>query len=132
MRVLRGEGHERGQAMIESAVTTMVFFLLVLGVVEFGRVMYTYHSVCHAARMGTRYAIVHGYDAGDLPTQDDMSEYVKQQLDVDPNPATVTTTWQDGGKSGTWVQVDVSYAFDFLIPVSSITIDSHSQMYIGQ
>jgi Flp pilus assembly protein TadG len=50
----------RGQALVEFALVVPLFFLLLLGTVEFGRAVYTIEMLNNAARDGARYAIVHG------------------------------------------------------------------------
>jgi len=47
---------ERGQAMVEVAVTAMVLLLLLAAVVDFGRALHDYIIITNAAREGARYA----------------------------------------------------------------------------
>ena len=57
--------HEpEGQGMVEFALVMPVFLLLVLGIVEFGRLMTAYSSVSTASRDAARYAA----SVGDTPT----------------------------------------------------------------
>jgi Flp pilus assembly protein TadG len=51
---------ERGTAVVETALVLGVFLLLMFGIMDFGRLLYTYHLVDNAARLGTRFAVVHG------------------------------------------------------------------------
>jgi Flp pilus assembly protein TadG len=129
MRYRRGEG---GQALLETAMTSLVLFLVVFGIIEFGRAMFSYHAVANGARMGTRYALVRGKDSGILVSQAQVSTYVKSVLSLNPNEVTVATTWQDGQKTGTWVRVQVAYNFHFIIPVASVTMTSHSQIVVAR
>jgi len=124
---------ERGQALVEAAMTSLVLFLVVFGIIDFGRAMFSYHAVANGARMGTRYALVNGYDSGHMTTGAYVQTYVQGLMPIeDPNDVTVTTTWQDGGKVGTWVRVQVAYNFQFIIPVASITMTSHSQIVVAR
>ncbi len=50
----------RGQALVEIALVLPLFLLFLLGVVDFGRGIYTYAVISNGAREGARYAIVHG------------------------------------------------------------------------
>jgi Flp pilus assembly protein TadG len=59
-RVRSARGRGRGQAMVEFALVAPIFFLLVLGLIEFARAMYYVQILNNAAREGARYAIVHG------------------------------------------------------------------------
>lgn len=45
---------EKGQSTVELALSLMVFFLLLFGIVDFGRVFYTYLVLDHAGREGAR------------------------------------------------------------------------------
>lgn len=55
----------RGQALAEFALVAPVLFLIFLGVIEVGRLVFLFHQLNHAAREGARYAIVHGENAFD-------------------------------------------------------------------
>jgi Flp pilus assembly protein TadG len=50
----------RGQTLVEFAVVTVITVLMLLFVVEVGRMLLVYTTVANAARAGLRYAIVHG------------------------------------------------------------------------
>ena len=114
-------------------MSSLVLFFVVFGIIDFGRAMLSYHSVASAARMGTRYAVVNGYDSGHMTTGTLVQIYVKGKMPTEnPNDVTVTTTWQDNGKVGTWVRVVVAYNFHFIIPVGSVTMSSRSQMVVAR
>jgi len=48
---------ERGQSIVEFAFVSLVFFLLVFGIIDFSRFFQSWVTVQHAAREGARYAI---------------------------------------------------------------------------
>jgi Flp pilus assembly protein TadG len=50
----------RGQAMVEFALVIPVFLLLLIGLFDFGRVIWVNDTLATAAREAVRYAIVHG------------------------------------------------------------------------
>ncbi|HZZ64234.1 MAG TPA: TadE family protein, partial [Candidatus Baltobacteraceae bacterium] len=125
------------------------------GIIEFGRVLYLYHTVSNAARIGTRWAIVRGSGCTVLDhcnaTSGDIQTYVQSNVPlVDSGSMTATATWSTttdpnstctattpGGNDGTGhvVCVTVSYPFNFAIPyVSStaLTLSSTSRMVISQ
>jgi Flp pilus assembly protein TadG len=56
-----------GQALVEMAFILPLLFLLVLGIFEFGRLMYTKNTLTHAARAGARTAVVTDNLAPDTP-----------------------------------------------------------------
>jgi Flp pilus assembly protein TadG len=53
----------RGQAMVEFALVIPVFLLLMVGLFDFGRVIWVNDTLSTAAREAARYAIVHGGSA---------------------------------------------------------------------
>src|SRR5574340_438685 len=46
---------KRGQSMVEFALAFPIFLMIVIGIMEFGRLFITYTSVYAAAREGARY-----------------------------------------------------------------------------
>ena len=50
---------ERGSTMAEFAVIASFFFMIVFGIIEFGRLLYTHNALTDAARRGARYAALH-------------------------------------------------------------------------
>lgn len=50
--------HEKGQALVETAIAIFVILLLAFGITEFGRAMYTKNTLTNAARTGARQAVV--------------------------------------------------------------------------
>ena len=57
---MKARHHERGASVLESALVVGVLLAVVLGIVEFGRFMYTYAYIAQIAREGARWAIVRG------------------------------------------------------------------------
>jgi hypothetical protein len=126
---------------VEMALVTLVFSLFVIGIVDFSRALFAYDSVANAAKLATRYAIVHGdgyHLAKGVPvaSADDVKNYVLATLPglvLDPSVVKVYTTWEDPlEKSGTWVNVQVAYSFSFILSlIPDQTIVSSSRMVIS-
>lgn len=51
---------QRGQSLVEFSIAAFLAVLLLLAVVEIARMMMVYVTVANSARIGGRYAIVHG------------------------------------------------------------------------
>lgn len=51
--------NEAGSTMAEFAVVAAVFFMILIGVIEFARLFYTHNALTDAARRGARYAVLH-------------------------------------------------------------------------
>jgi Flp pilus assembly protein TadG len=49
---------QRGATIVEAALVLPVFFLLLLGIFEFGIIMSAYHTMVAAAREGARVAVI--------------------------------------------------------------------------
>jgi Flp pilus assembly protein TadG len=64
----------RGTTVIETAVVILITLMFIMGIVEYGRLLFFYHAADNAAREGARYAVVHTGDttaagtASDVPT----------------------------------------------------------------
>jgi hypothetical protein len=56
---------EKGAAVAEFAVASLFFFTLLIGIIEFGRLLYTHNALTDAARRGARYATLHKQNVGD-------------------------------------------------------------------
>lgn len=141
---------ERGTSIVETAITMSVALLIVFGIMEFGRMLYTYHAVANGARLGTRYAMVRGSDcvvAGCPVTGTDVQTYVRSVTPLtDATSLAVTTGWTGTAYNGTAcdstthhagcvVSVQASYAFAFmegLVPQATLTLQSTSKMVVTQ
>jgi hypothetical protein len=64
MAAMRGFGRsrnarrQRGAAAVEFALVAIVFFTLLLGIVDFGRWLFTVNAAAEATRLGARVAVV--------------------------------------------------------------------------
>lgn len=67
----------RGQALTEVALVAPVFFLMVFGTIDIGRVIWANDVVAGAAREGARYASVHAgaLDEDRLATKDEIKAH---------------------------------------------------------
>ena len=129
---------ERGQAIVETSLALIVFFIMIFGAIDLGRAVWNYNTLAQATREGTRYAIVHGADSSDPsgPGDDqDIKDVVqKNGSGLAGEELTVTTEWLDGGNEpGDRVTVSSQYTFtpmfNFLGSVS-INLSSSSTMEV--
>lgn len=105
---------EQGQAMVEMALVLPLFFLLLFGVVEMGRVGFAYVSISNAARSGVRVATTGGTDQ-DIQNAVIAAAPGLSQTDL---KTTITPT-ETNRQSGQSVQVQVSYHIQLIIPLIS-------------
>ena len=129
----------RGQALVEFAMCAVLLLAILFAVVEFGRMMLCYTTIGNAARIGARYAIVHG--SNNLATTTQIQTVVNDFLrvgTVSPSTTTVTPSYPgkpDGTSSGCKdpgcrVVVTVSYPYDPLLSyfqLGSINLVSSSE-----
>jgi Flp pilus assembly protein TadG len=71
--------------MAEFAVVAGLFFMMIFGIIEFGRLLYTHNALTDAARRGARYAALHPKDAACVKN---VMIYGESNID----PATCTTS----------------------------------------
>jgi Flp pilus assembly protein TadG len=131
MELLR---EERGSVLIESALAYMVGMAMVLGIIELAMMCYTFGVVSEAARVGVRYASVHGADSSTCsgPTTgcgDATGANVASQVNAfaatftkSTTAKTVTVTYPDAGGSSvpSRVQVAVTYTYLPLFGISAV------------
>ena len=139
---------ERGSTLAEFAIAVTASMTMIVGIVDFGRGLYTNHFVSNAARLATRYASVRGSTctaSGCPATATTIQTYVRGLApELNQNSITVTTQWNTAPACsdaahkgpGCYVQVTVSYPFKFaavpLLPSFVMTMQSTSTMIISQ
>jgi len=127
---------KRGSTLVESAIVTTVFLILLSGIMQFGFIGFAYNSVCFASHRAARYAAVHGTASGHTAlTADVQSEALSYITCLDTTALTVTPTWTPDKNPGSTVQVVVAYQLTpFLVPVSAtaLTLQSTSKQIIIQ
>lgn len=108
---------ERGQSLVEFSLTVIVFFIIVLGLIDVGRAVWNYNTLAQATREGTRYAIVHGSLSSDPATSADQQDVVDQVEQfaggLDLSLLNVTASWPDGSNEpGDRVIVETTYTYN--------------------
>jgi Flp pilus assembly protein TadG len=110
----RGD-NRRGAQMVEFALSFLLFLVLVVGIFEGGRLVWTYETLAHAARQGARVAIVHG-ERNPLADDTQITDAVRAQAVGLPSAnVVVNTVWSDAEKKGgSIVTVSASYPISFI------------------
>jgi Flp pilus assembly protein TadG len=117
---------ERGIVAAEFALSLPIVIMLLLGLIEVGRIVYTQTALSFAAQEGTRFAIVR---EGEVTT-DDIEEYAASRLlgVVDQNLAVFAATAPvdpDTGTSLITIEVSMEYRPWFpYIPGFTLAADS--------
>lgn len=137
---------EEGQSTVETALSLALLLTMLFGALAGGLMLYTYHYLSYAARVGNRYAMVRGSSCDnsngmpDCPnvTSDQVQTYVRSVhfAGIDSSALSITVTWPNGNDNpGSPVQVTASYPFTLAVPflkANSLNLHSTSQMVISQ
>ena len=135
---------QRGDSMVEFALTLPVLFTFLVGLTQLCLGYYTYQLISEYAREGTRYAMVRGANcktsagASCTVTASEVNTWVEALTypNMGGGTVTATTTYPDGDEvSPHRVQVVVTYTFPYKIPFSAsrnLSLSSTSVMYILQ
>jgi Flp pilus assembly protein TadG len=133
----------RGASIVEFALVCGLCLMLLLGVIDFGRILFVNHLLTNAAREGARYAVVHTHDL----TTTDIQDYVRGRLvnqdlqlnatisvyRVNPSTGTNLGEWTDAG-FGEAIAVKIEGTLHPIVPRllllrPAITMERTSIMY---
>jgi Flp pilus assembly protein TadG len=128
---------KRGQSLVEFGACAFLTVMLLLAVVEFGRMVLVYTTVNNAARIGVRFAMVHGSDNSVATTavQTVVNNYLSAAA-IDTTSSTVTVSYpgytplacaSGSNKPGCPVKVVVSYPYQTMVTYFPINVTLASQ-----
>jgi Flp pilus assembly protein TadG len=115
----------RGQALVEFALIIPIFLVLVFGIVDAGRLVFTYNTIANAARAGARVAIVNQAASGSgacdttQPGANALGCAQSAAVGADVAPSDITVTYggyDDSGDCGTGAPA--SYQIGCVVTVS--------------
>lgn len=118
---------ERGAALVEFAIGATVFLMVMFGVVEFGRCLWTHNALSDAARRGARYAVNH--PSSDASSVKNVVVYGNPAGGTKPlaenlSAANVNVQYSNFGLGEGTVSVSItSYQFQFSVPLIGSKID---------
>jgi len=111
--------NQKGQGLVEFAIILPVLLLILLGMVEFGLILYNQHVITNASREGARYGIVVRSDRRteieitavvDAYCADNMVTFGAGTPDTSIDPTDTSTS-----VFGEDLTVDVTFHYDFLV-----------------
>ncbi len=107
---------EKGASMVEFAIIALVFFMLLFGIIEFARALFTYNTLVEATRRGARVAAV-------CPITDNAKTMVRQATIFNASPGTDLTNTTGGLLGLNTTDVDVKYFSQDLVTkaISEVT-----------
>ena len=114
----RSNPGSKGQSLVEFVLILPVLLLLLLGIVEFGLLLYNQHVITNASREGARYGIVsrtprRSYDE----IKAVVDSYCQDHLVTfgDQAPETAVSPSPTGGAFGEDLTVLVTFRYQFLV-----------------
>ena len=117
MSLRRRAKSERGQALLETAMTLPLLLFVSIGIVEFGRAYQTWQVLTNAAREGARVAVLPG--TADASVRTMVKDYLEAGKLTGASQATVAITRNNtisiGAGTATASRVVVSYPFEFMV-----------------
>ena len=145
MKTIKRNSAESGATIIEFALVTLILMIVIFASIEFDRMMLVYTTLANSARVGVRYAIVHGEDrtgtgdpASGATDSSGVVTVVKNfasagMLDTSALTVTVsypasTSSTDPGNTRGSVVAVSVAYPYDpFVALPLHVTLRSATQ-----
>lgn len=129
---------ERGATLLEFAIGSTVFLMLMFGVIEFGRCLWTHNALSDAARRGARYAVNH--PSSDASAVKNVAVYGDPAGGTNPLVDNLTTTnvavqYSNYGLGEGTVSVSITnYQFQFAVPLigTTITMPEYSTTLPGE
>jgi Flp pilus assembly protein TadG len=94
----RKRNSRRGSSVVEFALVFLPMLMLICGVFEIGRAMWTYHSVSAAVKQATRYTVVRGSGCSSqssscAPTVGSVAARIREaSLGLEPSNFSLTLT----------------------------------------
>lgn len=117
-------GRRRGQALLESALVTLVFVVLLVGVIDVGQFLFVHQTLVERGRNALRYGVVRPFDANAIrnmvlynqPSGPSGGQAVPGIFGL--TPSMVSVTRQDATFNEDRIVVTISdYPFRFLTPL---------------
>jgi len=122
-------GRKRGgQSLVEFAMIAPIFFLLIFGIIDFGRLYFTQSTLQHALREAGRYAVTGNKLSGTNPattqpyTRVESIKQIASKAAMGLNIGTVTVSSQSGGANSAGgprdiVTVSLTHTLNLITPI---------------
>ena len=115
-------GGERGASIVEFAIVGTLFFTMLFGIIEFGRLLWIHNELTRATRRAARYAVTHDGDAN-FGKAKNVAVYGTADAvwgarpiipDLSVGDVTVTASNEYGINVGT-ITVTINYEFNYVV-----------------
>jgi len=124
---------DRGSELLEFAVASVIFFMLVFGTIEFGLGVWQYNMTSDLAQEGARWAAVHGSASASPATAAQLQSFVQGRSPGFTVTVTATPTDPSAVAPGGTIAVQVNSSFSpvtGLIPSATLNLTSTAKMTV--
>jgi Flp pilus assembly protein TadG len=109
-----------GSVILETALMITILLIMMFGIIDLGRALFTANNLVSAAREGARYAAIDQNIAADtLFIKDTVINHFSQFGGAALTRANVTTTFI-GGTPPSSIRVIIKYRFTWITPIRSL------------
>lgn len=116
---------ERGQSLVELAVSLIVIMLLLVGMVEFGIAFFQFVQLRDAAQEGVLYGVLNPDDDNGIVNRVRASSSAPIDLQNDPN-LTITPALIGSACEGNSIQVIITYPHQIIMPLIGPVIGTNT------
>ena len=124
-----------GQSMVEFALVAPIFFLMLLGVMEMGRLLWFNHELTNGTREAARYAMVHGSRASTCATDADLiTQILDHSTGLNADDLEISSRAPFCGDPGSTFFIETAYDFDSMLSIipalDSLTLTARSEVIV--
>jgi hypothetical protein len=112
---------QRGQSMVEATLVLLVFFALLLGVVDCGQVLFAHEALVERARSAVRWGVVHPWQGPD-PI---MNLVLYGRTDEPARKPSGYLGLTDANVRVTYQPATIEHPDDEILTVSIVNFESH-------
>ena len=124
-----------GQSLVEFALSSVLFFSLIFGIIQFGLAIWQYNTVSSLAQEGARWASVRG-SSSDVPaTAAQLQAYVQSRSPGFAVTVTATPANPSAVAPGSTISVRVQSSFapaTGLVPSATLNLESTAKMIVAR
>lgn len=124
----RAKRSERGQSLVEAALTLPVVLMLMLGLLDFGRAYYAIVALRDAADEGASYASISPKDVTGIRVR--ASEASQELVPIGPNQ--VSVTYPPTLAAGEPITVTIEVEMELFTPFANIFVSDNTLEIRGQ
>jgi Flp pilus assembly protein TadG len=111
---------DSGAAVVEFAITLTMLLILVFGIVDFGRALFTMNNLTQAAREGARYGAVSNGMSEEIGIKDTTIAHAAALGGAALTRADITVTATNAGGTLQYMRVQINYTFVPITPIASL------------